>query len=63
MFFFNKNNIILIKRKFYIINNLTIKIFVNINIIKSENIIFDMRKSIMTIDFYRDIEIFITFFI
>ena len=53
----------LIKREFYIVHNFIIKIFININIIKSKRIIFNMRKNIIIINFYRDIEVPIIFFI
>ena len=55
IYLFNKNNIIKIKRKFYIVNDFVIKAFVDINIIKSKNIILDIKKNIMIIDSYKDI--------
>ena len=44
IYLFNKNNIIKIKIKFYIVDDLAIKALVDINIIKSKNIIFDIKK-------------------
>ena len=39
----NKNSLIaLIKREFYIINNLTAKALININIMKSKDIVIDL---------------------
>ena len=43
IYLFNKNKIIiLIEREFYIIDNLTIKTLIEINIIKSKEIILDL---------------------
>ena len=43
IYFFNKNKIIiLIEREFYIIDNLTAKTLIKINIIKSKEIILDL---------------------
>ena len=43
IYFFNKNKIIiLIEREFYIIDNLTIKTLIEIDIIKSKEIILDL---------------------
>ena len=43
IYLFNKNNnFILIKREFYIIDNLTIKALINIDIIKSKDIILNL---------------------
>ena len=38
----NNINIILIKEKFYIIDNLIIKVFININVLKPEGIILNI---------------------
>ena len=50
----NKNNIkiILIYRKIDVINNLFIKVFINIDIIKLEDIILDINKNLIIIDSY-----------
>ena len=63
IYLFDKNDIILIKREFHIVENFTIKALIDINIIKLKRIILNMRKNIIIIDFYQNIEIFITFFI
>ena len=43
IYLFNKNNLItLIKREFYIINNLTTKALIDINIMKSKDIVIDL---------------------
>ena len=40
----NGNNIILIKREFYIIDNLIIKIFVDIDVLKPEGIVLNIIR-------------------
>ena len=57
----NNNNIILIKRKFYIVDNLIIKVFVNIDILKPEGIVFDIIRNIIIITSRKNLEILITF--
>lgn len=53
IYIFNNNNkVILIRREIHIIDDLSIKIFININIIKSETIIFDIDKNLVIINFY-----------
>ena len=44
IYLLNKNNIniILIKREFYIVDNLIIKIFIDIDILKPEELIFNI---------------------
>ena len=61
MYLFNKNNIIKVKREFYIVDNLIVKALIDINIIKLEDIIFDIRKNVIIIDLYKDIQIFFIF--
>ena len=58
---FNKNEIVKIKREFYIVDNFAIKAFIDINIIKSENINFDIKKNVIIIDLYKNIQIFFIF--
>ena len=49
----NKNDvIILIKRELYIVDNLTIKTFIKINIIKFKNIILNLEYNIIKINVY-----------
>lgn len=56
----NKNDVItLIKRKLHIVDNLTIKTLIEINIIKFKNIILDLEYNIIKIDVYQNYEIFI----
>ena len=57
----NNNNIILVKREFYIVDNLIIKIFINIDILKPEDIVFNIIKDIIIVILYKNIEILITF--
>ena len=49
--------IAVIKRELYIINNLSIKALIDINIIKSEGIIIDLSKNIMKVGIYEDIKV------
>ena len=55
IYLFNKNNIIKIKRKFYIVDDFIIKALIDINIIKSKDIIFDIKKNIIIIKLYKNI--------
>ena len=55
IYLFNKNSIIRIKKEFYIVDDLVVKAFVNINIIKSKNMILDIEKNVIIIDLYKDI--------
>ena len=61
MYLFNKNDIIKIKREFYIVDDLAIKALIDINIIKSENMIFDIKKNVIIIDLYKNIQFFFIF--
>ena len=57
----DKNNkIILIRRKIYIIDNLSTKALININIIKLEDIILDTSKDITVISSYNSLYISIS---
>ena len=56
MYLFNKNYIIKIKRDFYIVDDFVIKAFVEINIMKSKNIILDIEKNVIIIDLYKNIQ-------
>ena len=55
-----ENSTALIKREFYLINNLTTKALIRINIIKSKGIILDVVRNIITITLYKDIRVPIT---
>ena len=61
MYLSDKNDIIKIKREFYIIDNLTVKTLIDINIMKSKNIILDIIKNVIIIDLCKDIQFFFTF--
>ena len=61
MYLFDKNDIINIKKKIYIVDNLVIKALIDINIIKSKDIILDIKKNIIIIDSYKNIQIFFIF--
>ena len=57
IYLFDKNNIIKVKREFYIVDNLAIKTFIDINIMKSKGIILDIRKNVIIINLYKNIQI------
>ena len=53
----NKNDIIKIKKGFHIVDDLIIKTFVDINIIKSKDMVFDIKKNVIIIGLYKNIQI------
>ena len=57
----NKNDIIKIKREFYIVDDFVIKALIDIDIIKSENMILDIKKNVIIIDSYKNIQILFIF--
>ena len=57
IYLFNKNDIIKIKKEFYIVDDLAIKALVDINIIKSKDIILDIEKNVIIIDLYKNTQI------
>ena len=61
MYLFNKNDIIRVKREFYIVDDLVIKAFIDINIMKSKGMILDIEKNVIIIDLYKDIQVFFIF--
>ena len=61
MYLSGKNDIIRVKREFHIVENLVIKAFININILKPEDMIFDIEKNVMIIDLCKDIQVFFIF--
>ena len=61
MYLFNKNDIIKIKKEFYIVDNLVVKAFVDINIIKSKDIVLDIKKNVIIIDLCKNIQFFFIF--
>ena len=52
MYLLDKNEIIVIEREFYIVDNLIIKALIDINIIKLKRIVVNLRNNIMKIDTY-----------
>ena len=46
MYLFDKNDIIKIKKEFHIVDKLIIKTLIDINIIKSKDMIFDIKKTL-----------------
>ena len=61
MYLFDKNDIIKIKKEFHIVDDLAIKTFVDINIMKLKDIIFDIKKNVIIIESYKNIQIFFIF--
>ena len=61
MYLSDKNDIIKIKKEFYIVDDLVIKVLINIDIIKSKNMIFDTEKNVIIIDLCKNIQIFFIF--
>ena len=57
IYLFNKNNIVKVKKEFYIVDDLVVKALIDINIIKSEDIILDIKKNVIIIDLYKNIQI------
>ena len=57
MYLFNKNDIIKIKKEFHIIDDLVIKVLIDIDIMKLEDMILDIKKNVMIIDSYKNIQI------
>ena len=55
IYLFDKNDIIKVKKEFYIVDDLAIKAFIDIDIIKPENMIFDIKKDVIIIDLYKNI--------
>ena len=55
MYLFDKNDITKIKKEFYIVDDLAVKALIDINIIKSKDMILDIKKNVMIIDLYKDI--------
>ena len=52
MYIFNKSdNVVLIRREIHIIDNFLIKTFIDIDIIKSKIIVFDINKDLIIIEF------------
>ena len=58
MYLFNKNNIVKIKKEFHIVDDLIVKTLIDINIIKSKDMIFDIEKNVIIIDLCKNIQIF-----
>lgn len=58
---FDKNDIVKIEREFHIVDDLVIKIFIDINIIKSKGIILDIGKNVIIIDLCKNIQILFIF--
>ena len=57
MYLSNKNNIIKIKREFYIVDDLAVKALIDIDIIKPKDIIIDIKKNVIIIGLCKNIQI------
>lgn len=58
--YISKNiDIVLIKREFHVVDDLIVKIFIEIDIMKLKNIIVDLSRDIMKINICENLEIFI----
>ena len=55
-------SIIIITRKVYIINNLSVNVFIDIDIIKSKVIIFNLFRDILIINSYDSLKVFISIY-
>ena len=62
MYLLEKDDIALIEREFYIVNDLAAKALIDINIIKPERIVLDIEKDVIMVESCRDIEVSITSF-
>ena len=61
MYLFDKNDTIKIKREFHIVDDLAIKALIDINIMKSKDMILDIKKDVIIIDLYKNIQIYFIF--
>ena len=57
MYLSDKNDITKIKREFHIVDDLAIKTLIDIDIIKPKNMILDIKKDVIIIDSYKNIQI------
>ena len=55
MYLSNKNDIARVKKKFHIVDNLAIKTLIDIDIIKSKDMILDIKKNVIIIDLCKNI--------
>ena len=58
MYLSDKNDIVKIEKEFHIVDNLAVKTLVDIDIIKSKNMILDIKKNVIIIDLCKDIQVF-----
>ena len=57
IYLFDKNDIIKVEKEFHIVDDFVIKTFIDIDIMKSEGIVFDIKKDVIIIDSYKNIQI------
>ena len=63
IYLLKSRNTIFITREVYIINNLSVKALIKINIIKSKDIILNLLRDILIINSYKKLEVSITIYI
>ena len=61
MYLSDKNDIVKIEKEFHIVDDLVIKALIDVNIMKSKDIILDIKKNVIIIDLYKNIQIFFIF--
>ena len=61
MYLSDKNGIARIKREFYIVDDLTVKALIGIDIMKPEDMILDIKKNVIIIGLCKNIQIFFIF--
>ena len=61
IYLFNINDIVKVKREFHIVDNLAVKALIDINIMKSKSMILDIKKNVIIIELYKNIQIFFIF--
>ncbi len=57
IYILSKDGVILITRELYIVNNLLTKVFISVDIIKSKDIIIDIRRDLVIITSYNSLEV------
>ena len=52
IYFLDKNDIVIIERELYIVDNLIAKALIDINVIKLKRIVIDLKNNLIKIDIY-----------
>ena len=61
MYLFDKNDIVRIKKEFYIVDDLAVKALIDIDIMKPKGMILDIEKNVIIINLCKNIQIFFIF--